>query len=140
MTNNNEERLVIQGLSIGNQANHNIAEAIAERASAMLDQALSDNFETILQAQVSAAVQETLNLHAERTQAFAKKFLGTSKTQLAKNLVETQHQHRLAALQNNLQLDELEAFDTDLEPEVQQLADKAGTITVEADPESEVGF
>ena len=140
MENRNEQDLVIQGLSIGNNANHQIADVIAERSSKMLEQALSDNFETILLQKMSAAMQETLNLHTEHIQAYAKKFLGSSKTHLAQNLVDTQHKYPLSGLQKNLNQNELDSFDTDLLPEVNRLADEAGSITIEANTDSVIGF
>lgn len=138
--NTNEQRYIIEGLHHGNQANHAIADAIASKSAKMLDEALQDNFETILQAKLSQAVNETLAIHADRASKFAKKFLGTSKTQLAQNLVDTQHNHQLASLQSHLKLDELEAFDTSLDAEVARLADEAGTITFQIDETSSVGF
>lgn len=137
---NNEQRYIIEGISLGNQANNQIADAIARKASKMLDQALQDNFETILQAKLSAAVQETLNLHSDRATKFAQKFLGQSKTQMAQNLIDTQHNHRLAGLQNHVNIDALEGFDTDVAAEAAKLADEAGTMTVEVNLDSAIGF
>jgi hypothetical protein len=137
---NTEQRYIIEGLSVGTQANNAIADAIAAKATKMLEEALQDNFETILQAKLSAAVQETINLHADRSKQFAQKFLVTGKTQLAQNLIDTQHNHRLGKLSNNLSLGEIEDFDTDLSQEVAKLADEAGTIAIEFNPESAIGF
>ncbi len=140
MTNNNEQRQIIEGLSIGNEANQKIADVVAARTAKMLDQSLQENFDTVLKAQVTMAVQETLNIHNQRTQAWAKKFLGSGKTRLAQNMVDTQQNHQLNSLQSNLSLEGLEDFDTDLLPEVSNLADSSGTITVTANPTSSIGF
>lgn len=140
MANNNEQQQIIEGLSLGNSVNHQITDAIVERSTKMLKQGLQENFETVLQAKMAVAVQETLNLHAQKTKAFATKFLGTNKTQLAQNLVDTQHTHQLSSLQNNFSLEGIDDFDPDLLPEVGKLADEAGSITVETDTQSIVGF
>ncbi len=140
MTNNNEQHRLIEGLSIGNEANQKIADVVAARTAKMLDQSLQENFETVLEAQVTMAVQETLNIHNQRTQAWAKKFLGSGKTRLAQSMVDTQQNHQLNSLQNNLSLEGLEDFETDLLPEVSKLADESGAITVETNSSSSVGF
>ncbi len=140
MTNNNEQRQIIEGLSLGNEANQKIADVVATRTAKMLDQSLQENFETVLEAQVTMAVQETLNIHNQRTQAWAKKFLGSGKTRLAQSMVDTQQNHQLNSLQNNLSLEGLEDFETDLLPEVSKLADESGAITVETNSSSSVGF
>ncbi|MEL4896238.1 hypothetical protein [Crocosphaera sp. Alani8] len=140
MTKNNEQQQIKEGLTIGNDANNQIADAIAARSAQMLEQALQENFETILESKMSIAFQETLNLHTQRSQVFAKKFLGTNKTQLAQHLVDTQLTHKLSSLQNNVSLEDIDDFDTDLLPEVGKLADETGAITVETNPESIVGF
>ena len=140
MTNNNEQRQIIEGLSIGNEANQKIADVVAARTAKMLDQSLQENFETVLEAQVTMAVQETLNIHNQRTQAWAKKFLGSGKTRLAQSMVDTQQNHQLNSLQNNLSLEGLEDFETDLLPEVSKLADESGAIMVQTDKSSSVGF
>ncbi len=140
MTNNNEQRQIIEGLSIGNEANQKIADVVAARTAKMLDQSLQENFDTVLEAQVTMAVQETLNIHNQRTQAWAKKFLGSGKTRLAQSMVDTQQNHQLNSLQNNLSLEGLEDFETDLLPEVTKLADESGAITVETNSSSSVGF
>ena len=140
MTNNNEQRQIIEGLSIGNEANQKIADVVAARTAKMLDQSLQENFETVLEAQVTMAVQETLNIHNQRTQAWAKKFLGSGKTRLAQSMVDTQQNHQLNSLQNNLSLEGLEDFETDLLPEVTKLADESGAIMVQTDKSSSVGF
>lgn len=140
MTNINEQRYIIEGLTVGNNANNQIADVMASRSASMLAQALTENFETILQAKLSHAVQETINIHCERTKAYAKKFLGQSKNRLAQNLVDTQHNHRLASLNDHLNLAELEAFDTDLLPEVARIGEEAGAITIETNADSSIGF
>ncbi len=140
MTNNNEQRQIIEGLSIGNEANQNIADIVAARTATMLDQSLQENFETVLEAQVTMAVQETLNIHNQRTQAIAKKFLGSGKTRLAQSMIDTQQNHQLNSLQSNLSLEGLEDFETDLLPEVSKLADQSGAITVETNSSSSIGF
>ncbi|MGK7954523.1 MAG: hypothetical protein AB4063_04565 [Crocosphaera sp.] len=140
MTQNNEQRTIIEGLSIGNEANQKIADVVAARTAKMLDQSLQENFETVLEAQVTMAVQETLNIHNQRTQAWAKKFLGSGKTRLAQSMVDTQQNHQLNSLQSNLSLEGLEDFETDLLPEVSKLADESGAITIEANPSSSIGF
>ncbi len=140
MSNSNEQRYIIEGLALGNDANNKIADVIAARSAAMLEQNLQENFQTILEAKMSMAVQETLNLHGQKTQVMAKKFLNNSKNQLAQNIVDTQQNHPLNSLQNNLSLDGLEDFETDLLPEVSHLADESGAITVETNAESIIGF
>ncbi len=140
MSNINEQRYIISSLTVGHNANNQIADVMASQSANMLDQALQENFETILQAKLSVAVQETLNVHTERAQAYALKFLGQSKNRLAQNLVDTQHSHRLASLQDHLNLAELEAFDTDLFPEVARIGDEAGAITIETNTDSAIGF
>ena len=140
MSNSNKQRYVIEGLALGNDANNKIADVIAARSAAMLEQNLQENFETILEAKMSMAVQETLNLHTQKTQVMAKKFLNSSKTQLAQNIVDTQQNHQLNSLSSNLSLEGLEDFETDLLPEVSHLADESGAITVETNAESVIGF
>ncbi len=140
MTNKNEQRQIIEGLSIGNEANQKIADVVAARTAKMLDQSLQENFETVLEAQVTMAVQETLNIHNQRTQAIAKKFLGSGKTRLAQSMVDTQQNHQLNSLQSNLSLEGLEDFETDLLPEVSKLADESGAMMVQTDSSSSIGF
>ena len=140
MSNSNKQRYVIEGLALGNDANNKIADVIASRSAAMLEQNLQENFETILEAKMSMAVQETLNLHTQKTQIMAKKFLNSSKNQLAQNIVDTQQNHQLNSLSSNLSLEGLEDFETDLLPEVSHLADESGAITVETNAESVIGF
>ncbi len=140
MTNKNEQRQIIEGLSIGNEANQKIADIVAARTAKMLDQSLQENFETVLEAQVTMAVQETLNIHNQRTQAIAKKFLGSGKTRLAQSMVDTQQNHQLNSLQSNLSLEGLEDFETDLLPEVSKLADESGAMMVQTDSSSSIGF
>ena len=140
MSNSNKQRYVIEGLALGNDANNKIADVIAARSAAMLEQNLQENFETILEAKMSMAVQETLNLHTQKTQIMAKKFLNSSKNQLAQNIVDTQQNHQLNSLSSNLSLEGLEDFETDLLPEVSHLADESGAITVETNTESVIGF
>ena len=140
MSNSNEQPHIIEGLALGNDANNKIADVIAARSAAMLEQNLQENFETILEAKMSMAVQETLNLHTQKAQVMAKKFLNSSKTQLAQNIVDTQQNHQLNSLSSNLSLEGLEDFETDLLPEVSHLADESGAITVETNAESVIGF
>ena len=140
MSNSNKQRYVIEGLALGNDANNKIADVIAARSAAMLEQNLQENFETILEAKMSMAVQETLNLHTQKTQVMAKKFLSSSKNQLVQNIVDTQQNHQLNSLSSNLSLEGLEDFETDLLPEVSHLADESGAITVETNTESVIGF
>ena len=140
MSNSNKQRYVIEGLALGNDANNKIADVIASRSAAMLEQNLQENFETILEAKMSMAVQETLNLHTQKTQIMAKKFLNSSKNQLAQNIVDTQQNHQLNSLSSNLSLEGLEDFETDLLPEFSNLADESGAITVETNAESVIGF
>jgi hypothetical protein len=137
---NNNQRHIIEGLSIGAQANNQIADAIAAKAQKMLEENLQSNFETVLQAKLSHVVQETLALHTVKSKKFAQQFLSHSKTRMAQSMIETQHNHRLNQVAFNLDLEDLEAFDTNLKPEVARLADEAGTITIESDANSAVGF
>ena len=140
MSNSNEQPHIIEGLALGNDANNKIADVIAARSAAMLEQNLQENFETILEAKMSMAVQETLNLHTQKTQVMAKKFLSSSKNQLVQNIVDTQQNHQLNSLSSNLSLEGLEDFETDLLPEFSNLADESGAITVETNAESVIGF
>ena len=61
MTQNNEQRTIIEGLSLGNEANNQIADVVAGRTAKMLDQSLQENFETVLEAKLNMAVQETID-------------------------------------------------------------------------------
>lgn len=135
----NEQRYILEGLQVGSQANNAIADVMATKVAKMLDESLQENFEVLLQAKLSHAVNETLSLHADRTKKFAQNFLGQSKTRMAQTMIDTQHSNRLTALRS-FAVDDLEAFDTDLSPEVARLADASGTITIEADATSSVGF
>lgn len=137
--NTNEQRYIVEGLQVGATANTAIADVVATKAAKMLDESLQENFQIILEAKLSQAINETLSLHADRTKQFAQKFLSQSKTRMATSMVETQHNHRVAQFAA-IALDELEAFDTELKPEVAALADASGTITIEADTTSSVGF
>lgn len=139
MSAQNEQRYILEGIQVGSQANNAIADVMATKTAKMLEEALQENFEVILQAKLSHAVNETLSLHADRTKKFAQKFLSQSKTQMATSMIDTQHSHRMTALRS-FAVDDLEAFDTDLKPEVSRLADASGTITIEADATSSVGF
>ena len=67
-------------------------------------------------------------------------FLANSRTQMAGNLIETQHRHNIAALTTNLDLDDLDSFECDLTPEVARLADESGTITIDLNNATEIGF
>jgi hypothetical protein len=134
-----EQRYIIEGLTVGATANNQIADVMATKTAKMLDEALQENFEVILQAKLSHAVNETLSLHADRTKKLAQSFLSQSKTRMATTMIDTQHNNRLAAIRS-FAVDDLEAFDTDLKPEVSRLADASGTITIEADATSPIGF
>ncbi|ACB54137.1 hypothetical protein cce_4789 [Crocosphaera subtropica ATCC 51142] len=140
MTQNNEQRTIIEALSLGNEANNQIADAIAARSGKMLEQALDENFETLVEAKLQIVAQEILNIHNHKTQAWAKRFLSSGKTRMAKSMLETQQSHQLSSLQSQLSLEGLDDFDTDLLPEVKNLADESGTITVTTNPSSSIGF
>ena len=140
MKNNNEQHRLLEGLSIGNEANQKIADIVAAQTAKMLGQSLEENFETVLEAKVTMAIQETLNIHNQRSQAYANTFLGRGKTRLAQSIVDTQQNHQLNSLQSHLSLEGLEDFDTDLLPEVTKLADESGAITVETNSSSSIGF
>ncbi len=140
MTQDNEQSQIISALSLGNSANNKIADAIAERSGKMLEQALDENFETLVEAKLQIVAQEVLNIHTHKTQTWAKKFLSSGKTRLAKSIVETQQSHQINSLQDNLSLEELEDFETDLLPLVSKLADESGAITVETNSSSIIGF
>ena len=140
MTQDNEQSQIISALSLGNSANNKIADVIAERSGKMLEQALDENFETLVEAKLQIVAQEVLNIHTNKTQAWAKKFLSSGKTRLAKSIVETQQSHQINSLQDNLSLEELEDFETDLLPLVSKLADESGAITVETNSSSIIGF
>ena len=139
MSAQNEQRYIIEGLQVGATANNAIADVMAAKVAKMLDESLQENFEVILQAKLSHAVNETLSLHADRTKKFAQGFLAQSKTRMAQTMIDTQHNHAMAALRS-FAVDDLEAFDTDLTGEVTKLADAAGTITIQADATSPIGF
>lgn len=139
MSAQNENRYILEGLQVGANANNAIADVMATKTAKMLNEALQENFEVILQAKLSHAVNETLSLHADRTKKFAQKFLSQSKTSMAQTMIDTQHSHRMTALRS-FSVDDLEAFDTDLKPEMGRLADASGTITIEADATSPIGF
>lgn len=140
MTQNNEQRTIIEALSLGNEANNKIADAIAQRSGKMLAQALDENFDTLVEDKLQMVAQEILNIHIHKTQAWAKRFLISGKNRIAKSMLETQQSHQLSSLQSNLSLEGLDDFDTDLLPEVKNLADESGTITVTTNPSSSIGF
>ena len=136
----NEDRFLVEGISTGAVANAAIADVIASKTGQMLEESLKENFEVILQAKLSQVVNETLALHRDRTQEFARKFLATSKSQMAQGMINTQHNHRLEAIRSFAVADDLASFDPALAPEVARLADEAGAILIEADATSPIGF
>ena len=136
----NQQQRIVEGIALGNQVNNAVADKVAANAAKMLDQALNENYEAILQAKLNAAVQATLNEHTARAKKHAQKFLSQSKTQLAGSIMETQHQTQLQQLTTNLNLDELDDFDCDLLPEVTKKADEAGDIVIEVNESSAIGF
>lgn len=136
----NEQQRIVEGIALGNQVNNAVADKVAANAAKMLDQALKENYEAILQAKINTAVQATLNEHTARAKQHAKNFLSQSKTQLAGSIMETQHQCQLQQLTTNLDLDELDGFDCDLLPEVSKMADEAGDIVIEVNESSAIGF
>jgi hypothetical protein len=135
-----EDRYLVEGISTGAVANAAIADVIAAKTGKMLEESLETNFETILQAKLSQVVNEVLALHVDKTQSFAKKFLEQSRSQMAQGVLNTQHNHRLAALRSFAVAEDLHDFDPALAPEVARLGDEAGSILIEVDAESSVGF
>lgn len=135
-----DQQRIVEGIALGNQVNQAVTDKVAANAAKMLDQALKENYEAILQAKLNAAVQATLNEHTAQVKQEAQRFLSQSKTQLAGSIMETQHQCQLQQLQTNLNLDELDDFDCDLLPEVTNMADEAGDIVIEVNESSPVGF
>lgn len=136
---NTEDKFIYQGIQSGAQANEAIANAITLKAQSMLAESLTANFDLMLQAKLSQMVAETIALHADETKQFAEKFLSQSKTRMAQGMIEAQHQYNQVSAPN-LDLSSLTGFDTDLGEEVKRLADESGTITIEADSTSSVGF
>jgi hypothetical protein len=134
---NNEQRILTSGLQLGNQANESLTNQITDKAVKMLDQALTDNFQVLLEAKLSQAVQETVSLHTDRAKQQAMQVLNRAKATMANNMIEQQHTYRMAQLaQQDLTLD----FDTDLTREVGRLASEAGDITIEVNQDSAIGF
>lgn len=138
-TMNTEDKFIYQGVQVGAQANEAIANAVTLKAQAMLAESLTANFDLMLQAKLSQMVAETIALHADKTKQFAEKFLSQSKTRMAQGMIEAQHQYNTSGL-SELDLSSLTGFDTNMETEVKRLADESGTITIEADSTSSVGF
>ncbi len=136
---NTEDKFIYQGVQVGAQANEAIANAVTLKAQAMLAESLTANFDLMLQAKLSQMVAETIALHADKTKQFAEKFLSQSKTRMAQGMIEAQHQYNTSGL-SELDLSSLTGFDTNMETEVKRLADESGTITIEADSTSSVGF
>ncbi len=136
----NQQERIVEGIALGSQVNNAVADKVAANSAKMLDQALSENYEALLQAKLNTAVQATLNEHTAKVKKHAQKFLSQSKTQLAGSIMDTQHQCQLQQLTTNLNLDELDEFDCDLLPEVSKMADEAGDIVIEVNESSSVGF
>lgn len=136
---NPEQKFIIEGIHAGAQVNNAIADAITLKAQKMLAESLQENFEVSLQAKLSQMVNETLALHADATTKFAQQFLSQSKTKIAQGMIDTQHTYNQVAIAG-FDISRLNEFDTDLKSEVQRLADESGTITIEADAHSSVGF
>ena len=136
----NDQKYIMEGIHAGSAANNAIADIVARKAATMLQQALEENFETLLEAKLTQVVNETLNIHADKTKQFAQKFLSMSKTKLATNVIDTQHNNQTAQIRN-LKFDDLAAFDDNISDEVARLADESGTMTmIQADEASAVGF
>ncbi len=136
---NTEDKFIYQGIQSGAQANEAIANAITLKAQEMLQDSLKRNFEVMLQAKLTQMLGETLSLHAADTKQFAEKYLGQSKTAIAKGMIDTQHTYNISSLPE-LDLTSLTGFNTNMDDEVKKLADESGTITIEADSTSSVGF
>ena len=136
---NTEDKFIYQGIQSGAQANEAIANAVTLKAQQMLTDSLESNFDLMLQAKLSQMVAETIALHADKTKSFTEKFLSQSKTRMAQGMIEAQHQYNQVSLPD-LDLSSLTGFNTDLDDEVKKLADESGTITIEADSTSSVGF
>lgn len=136
---NPEQKFIIEGIHASAQVNNAIADAITLKAQKMLQESIDTNFDVTLQAKLSQMVNETLALHADATTKFAQKFLSQSKTKIAQGMIDTQHRYNQVAIAG-FDISRLNEFDTDLKSEVQRLADESGTITIEADAHSSVGF
>lgn len=136
----NTQRHIVKGLQTGNQINTAIASLIVDKSVAMLETALASDFKTILEAKLTEAIAQTLTEHAQTSQKFAQQFLGQTKTKLAGHLVETQQSHQTASIPESMSFEQLESFDVALEAEVARLADEAGTLTIEANLDSPIGF
>jgi hypothetical protein len=134
-----DHQFLAQGIQAGSNANEAIADLVAGKTAKMLDECLTQNFDTILQAKLSAAVTETLSLHTDRTKAIAAQFLSQSKHRMAQSIIDTQHAHRVASF-SAPDLADLNAFDTDLNPAVAELADAAGTVSLIDTEATAVGF
>lgn len=63
-----------------------------------------------------------------------------TKTFLAGHLVQTQQTHPIASIPESMSLSQLESFDVCLDAEVARLADEAGTLTIEVNRDSPIGF
>ena len=136
----NDQKYLIEGIQAGSAANNAIADIVARKAAAMLQQTLDENLKTLLEAKLTQVVNETLSLHADKTKEFAQKFLAMSKTKLATNVIETQHNNQTAKIRN-LKFEDLAAFDDNISDEVARLADESGTMTmIQADTTSPIGF
>lgn len=143
----NSEYPIAKGLQTGDGINTAIANLTVEKSVSMLKNALSSDFNTILEARLSEAVSAVLIEHAETSQQFAKQFLLQTRTKLAGHLVGSQQSNPnaqrhfvFASIPESIAFEQLESFDTSLDAEVARLADEAGTLTIEANLDSHIGF
>ncbi|WP_013335000.1 hypothetical protein [Gloeothece verrucosa] len=133
-------RHIAKGLQTGDQINQAVAGIIVENSVLMFKNALKTDFNTVLEARLTEAVSNVLTEHAESSQQFAQQFLLQTKTKLAGHLVESQHHHPIVSIPESMSLSQLENFDVDLDAEVARIADEAGTLTIDVNPDSPIGF
>ncbi|WP_013334889.1 hypothetical protein [Gloeothece verrucosa] len=136
----NSEYQIAKGLQTGDNINQALAELTVAKSASMLKNALKSDFNTVLEARLTEAVSAVLVEHAETSQQFAQHFLMQTKTKLAGHLVDSQHHHPIVSIPESMSLSQLESFDVDLDAEVARIADEAGTLTIDVNPDSFIGF
>lgn len=136
MINENERNQINLGLVAGNNINEALTDQIVDQASKMLDQALKENFNTLLQAKLSRAIKETLDLHLEESKKEALRFLSSTKNGYAQDMLINQHTYQVTP---QSEPDLILEFDTDLKETVKALADESGSLII-SNPESPIGF
>ncbi|WP_013335098.1 hypothetical protein [Gloeothece verrucosa] len=133
-------RHIAQGLQAGDQINQAVTGIIVDKSVLMFKNALNTDFNTVLESRLTEAVSNVLTEHAESSQQFAQQFLLQTKTKLAGHLVQSQQSHPIASIPKAIAFDELENFDVSLDAEVARIANEAGTLTIDVNPESLIGF